>query len=40
VPREGERVRVYAQHEAKYANGRPGKYDGIYPDWYEVLKRK
>src|SRR5262249_1343573 len=33
VPREGQRVRVYAKHQAKYANGRPGKYDGIFPDW-------
>jgi hypothetical protein len=40
VPREGERVRVYAKHDAVYANGRPGKYSGIYPDWYEVLKGK
>jgi hypothetical protein len=40
VPREGERVRVYAKHQAKYANGRPGKYDGIYPSWYEVVKGK
>jgi hypothetical protein len=40
VPREGERVRVYAKHQARYANGRPGKYDGIYPNWYEVVKGK
>ena len=40
VPREGERVRVYAKHQAQYANGRPGKYSGIYPDWYEVVKGK
>ena len=40
VPKEGERVRVYAKHQAKYANGQPGKYDGIYPDWYEVVKGK
>ena len=40
VPKEGERVRVYAKHDAVYANGRPGKYSGIYPDWYEVLKGK
>jgi hypothetical protein len=40
VPKEGERVRVYAKHQAKYANGRPGKYDGIYPGWYEVVKAK
>jgi hypothetical protein len=38
VPKEGERVRVYAKHDAVYANGRPGKYSGIFPDWYEVLK--
>jgi hypothetical protein len=40
VPKEGQRVRVYAKHEAVYANGRPGKYNGIYPDWYEVIKGK
>jgi hypothetical protein len=40
VPKEGERVRVYAKHDAVYANGRPGKYTGIYPDWYEALKGK
>jgi hypothetical protein len=40
VPKEGERVRVYAKHQAKYANGQPGKYDGIYPDWYEVVTGK
>jgi len=40
VPKEGERVRVYAKHQAQYANGRPGKYSGIYPDWYEVVKGK
>ena len=40
VPKEGERVRVYAKHAAKYANGGPGRYDGIYPRWYEVLKGK
>jgi hypothetical protein len=40
VPKEGERVRVYAKHDAVYANGRPGKYSGIYPDWYEVVKAK
>jgi hypothetical protein len=37
VPKEGERVRVYAKHQAMYADGRPGRYDGIYPDWYEVV---
>jgi hypothetical protein len=40
VPKEGERVRVYARHEAVYRNGRPGKYNGIYPNWYDVLKGK
>ena len=40
VPKEGERFRVYAKHDAVYANGRPGKYSGIYPDWYEVVKGK
>ena len=40
VPKEGERVRVYARHEAVYATGRPGKYNGIYPNWYDVLKGK
>lgn len=40
VPKEGERIRVYAKHQAKFANGRPGKYDGIYPNWYEVMKGK
>lgn len=40
VPKEGERVRVYAKHDAVYSNGRPGKYSGIYPDWYDVLKGK
>ena len=40
VPKEGERIRVYAKHQAKYANGRPGKYDGIYPNWYEVVNGK
>jgi hypothetical protein len=33
VPKEGQRVRVYVKH-------RSGKYDGTYPDWYEVVKRK
>jgi len=33
VPKEGERVRVYAKSGE-------GKYDGIYPDWYEVVKNK
>jgi hypothetical protein len=40
VPKEGERVRVYAKHDAVYANGRTGKYSGIFPDWYEVVKGK
>jgi hypothetical protein len=40
VPKEGERVRVYAKHDAVYATGRRGKYSGIYPDWYEVVKGK
>jgi hypothetical protein len=31
---------VYAKHDAVYANGRPGKYSGIYPDWYGVVKGK
>jgi hypothetical protein len=33
VPKEGERVRVYAKCWS-------GKYNGIYPDWYEVVKNK
>jgi hypothetical protein len=33
VPKEGERVRVYAKCWS-------GKYDGIYPNWYEVVKKK
>jgi hypothetical protein len=33
VPKEGERVRVYARSGE-------GKYDGIYPDWFEVVKNK
>ena len=33
VPKEGERVRVYAKHRA-------GKYHGIYPDWYDVVPSK
>lgn len=40
VPDEGQRVRVYAKHEAVYANGRPGRYNGIFPEWYEVVKGK
>jgi hypothetical protein len=40
VPKEGERVRVYAKHDAVYANGRQGKYTGIFPDWYEAVKAK
>lgn len=33
VPKEGERVKVYAKHGW-------GHYASIYPDWYDVLKRK
>jgi hypothetical protein len=33
VPKEGERVRVYAKSHSD-------KYYGIYPDWYEVVKEK
>jgi hypothetical protein len=33
VPREGERVKAYAKHGW-------GKYAGVYPDWYDVLKGK
>jgi hypothetical protein len=40
VPREGERIRVYAKHQAVYATGRAGKYDGIFPDWFEGVKGK
>jgi hypothetical protein len=40
VPKEGERIRVYARHDGAYANGRQGKYSGIYPDWYEAVKGK
>ena len=40
VPKEGERVRVYAKHDAIYANGRPGKYSGVFPDWFDVLQDK
>src|SRR5690242_10608553 len=25
VPKEGQRIRVYAKHDALYANGRPGR---------------
>src|SRR5262249_25366506 len=38
VPKEGERVRVVAKHQTVYASGRPGRYDGIFPAWYEVVK--
>jgi hypothetical protein len=31
VPKEGQRVKVYARHVQ-------GKYVGVYPDWYDVLK--
>jgi hypothetical protein len=40
VPKEGERVRVYAKHDAVYANGRPGKYSGVFPDWFDVVLGK
>lgn len=40
APKEGQRVRVYAKHDAKYANGRPGKYSGVYPDWFDVVDSK
>jgi hypothetical protein len=33
IPKEGERVRAYVKHRA-------GKYDGIYPAWYDVVKGK
>jgi hypothetical protein len=33
VPKEGERVRMFAKF-------REGKYDGVYPSWYDVLKDK
>ena len=33
IPKEGERVKVYAKH------GR-GQFDGIYPSWYDVIKDK
>jgi hypothetical protein len=33
VPGEGQRVRVYTVR-------RGGKYVGVYPDWYDVLKRE
>jgi hypothetical protein len=28
------------EEEAVYANGRPGRYNGIFPEWYEVVKGK
>jgi hypothetical protein len=40
VPKKGQRVRAWAKHDAIYANGRPGKYSGVYPDWFEVVKGK
>jgi hypothetical protein len=40
VPKEGDRVRVYAKHDAIFANGRPGKYSGVYPDWFDVVQDK
>jgi hypothetical protein len=33
VPKEGERVRVYARH-------RWSKYLGVYPNWYDPLPGK
>jgi hypothetical protein len=39
-PRRWERVRVYAKHQRVYPNGGLGQYDGIYPNWYEVVKSK
>ena len=32
-PKEGERVRVYLKRQS-------GKYVGVYPEWYDVLKEK
>jgi hypothetical protein len=40
VPREGQRIRVFAKHDAVYATGRPGRYTGIFPDWFDVVKTK
>src|SRR5262249_45150204 len=33
IPKEGERVKVYAKH-------RGGHFAGIYPNWYDVIKEK
>jgi hypothetical protein len=33
VPREGERVRVFVIHSG-------GKYNGVFPDWFDALKEK
>jgi hypothetical protein len=33
VPKEGERIKVFAKRRA-------GKYYGIYPAWYDVVKEK
>jgi hypothetical protein len=33
IPKEGERVKVYAKHGW-------GHFAGIYPDWYDVIKDK
>ena len=33
VPKEKERVRVHVRYRA-------GRYEGIYPDWYEIAKGK
>jgi hypothetical protein len=40
VPKEGEQIRVYAKHDAVYANGRRGKYSGVFPDWFDVVRAK
>jgi hypothetical protein len=33
IPKEGERVKLYAKHGG-------GHFAGIYPDWYDVIKDK
>jgi hypothetical protein len=33
VPKEGDRVRVFLERQG-------GKYVGVYPDWYDVLRAK
>jgi hypothetical protein len=33
IPKEGERVKVYAKHGGGY-------FAGIYPNWYEVIKEQ